>query len=90
LIIFERSTSFKDDFVHLRTRVTAIWDLVSVNVEWSAEGIEPGVRLHEKENDVAEEEQLQRLQVKLSPAGEVLGGQQAGPGYQSPKAPKET
>ena len=61
LIIFESNASRADRPVHLRTRVIAIWKLLSVNVQWSAQGIEPGVRLHEKENDVTEEEQLEGL-----------------------------
>ena len=60
-----------------------------MNVQWSAQGIKPGVRLHEKENDVTEEEQLQRLQERLTSTGEVLGCEQAGLGYQGTKAAKK-
>ena len=60
-----------------------------MNVQWSAQGIKPGVRLHEKENDVTEEEQLQRLQKRLASTGEVLGGEKARRGYQGTKASKK-
>jgi len=60
-----------------------------VNVQWRAQRIKARVRLHEKENDVTEEEQLQRLQERLASTGEVLGGEKAGSGYQGTKAPKK-
>jgi hypothetical protein len=51
-----------------------------MNVQGRAQSIEPGVRLYKKENDIAEKEELEGFQVKLSSAGEVLGCEQAGPG----------
>ena len=55
----------------------------------SAQGFKLGVRLNEKEGDVAEEEQLERLEIGFTPAGEVFRGKKAGPGYQRRKAPKD-
>ena len=89
LILFKGCASFEDNLVHLFTRVAAIRLLVSVNPQWSAQARIPSVRLHEKENDVTEEKQLQRLQERLTSTGEVLRCEQAGRGYQATKASKK-
>jgi hypothetical protein len=59
-----------------------------VDPERRRQRVEARERLHEEEDDVAEDEELQRLQVALAPPGEVLGREQPRPGEEREETPR--
>lgn len=70
-------------------REALVGEHVEVDVERRRQSVEVDVGMREEEDDVAEDEQLERLQVRFATAFEILDGELSGACDERRKAAKE-